>query len=310
MLNDVFNARVSNDPTLFILRLLSKMSAVQVQQASKIPLSDPSEFRPEHRDPESFRDFRIHDVAEKVVKIYDLMHTHQTVDFVKDRMDYWMKFDHGEMTVMEILEQLNQLVDESDPDIGVPNSYHAYQTAEGIRKHHPDKPWFQLTGLIHDIGKIMHLWGEPQWATTGDTFVVGCALDESIVFGVDSFSKNPDLQDTKYNTKYGMYSPNCGLNNVLMSWGHDEYMYQVLLANQHKLPEEALYMSRFHSFYPYHSCGAYKHLTNGKDDEMFPWIKEFNKFDLYTKSEDLPDVESLQPYYQSFIDQYLPGKLK
>ena len=35
----------------------------------------------------------------------------------------------------------------------------------------------QLTGLIHDIGKIMHLWGEPQWATVGDTFVVGCAPD-------------------------------------------------------------------------------------------------------------------------------------
>lgn len=60
-------------------------------------------------------------------------------------MDYWMKFNHGEMTVMEILEKLNELVDESDPDIDVPNSYHAYQTAEGIRQYHPDKPWFQVS---------------------------------------------------------------------------------------------------------------------------------------------------------------------
>ena len=24
-----------------------------------------------------------------------------------------------------------------------------------------------------------------------------------------------------------MYEKNCGLDNVLMSWGHDEYLYQV-----------------------------------------------------------------------------------
>lgn len=32
------------------------------------------------------------------------------------------------------------------------------QTAEGIRKaNHPD--WLQLVGLLHDMGKIMFLWG-------------------------------------------------------------------------------------------------------------------------------------------------------
>jgi inositol oxygenase len=214
------------------------------------------------------------------------------------------------MTIMEILEKLNELVDESDPDIDVPNSFHAFQTAEGIRRVHPDKPWFQLTGLIHDIGKIMHLWGEPQWATVGDTFVVGCAPDPNIVFGVESFSKNPDISHSRYNTKYGMYSPECGLDKVLMSWGHDEYLYRVLMANKHSLPDEALYMIRFHSFYPYHTCGAYSHLINDKDKEMIPWIKEFNKFDLYTKSQDLPDVNELREYYQDLIDKYLPGKIR
>ena len=43
------------------------------------------------------------------------------------------------MSAMEALELLDQLVDESDPDVDFPNSYHAYQTAEGIRRAHPDK---------------------------------------------------------------------------------------------------------------------------------------------------------------------------
>ncbi|NXG65819.1 MIOX oxygenase, partial [Hemiprocne comata] len=66
------------------------------------------------------------------------------------------------MTVMEALELLDQLVDESDPDVGFPNSFHAFQTAEGIRRAHPDKDWFHLVGLLHDLGKVLALFGEPQ----------------------------------------------------------------------------------------------------------------------------------------------------
>lgn len=35
-----------------------------------------------------------------------------------------------------------------------------------------------------------------------------------------------------------------------------------------------------------------------------------SKFDLYTKSSELPDVEKLKPYYQSLIDKYCPGLLR
>ncbi len=66
------------------------------------------------------------------------------------------------MGVLEVLEAMNILVDQSDPDCDVPNSIHAFQTAERIREKHPEAEWFHLTGLIHDIGKIMAIWGEPQ----------------------------------------------------------------------------------------------------------------------------------------------------
>jgi hypothetical protein len=35
-----------------------------------------------------------------------------------------------------------------------------------------------------------------------------------------------------------------GLKNVHMSWGHDEYLYQVCVRNGSTLPEQALYMIR------------------------------------------------------------------
>jgi len=60
-----------------------------------------------------------------------------------------------------------------------------------------------------------------------------------------------------------------------MSFGHDEYMYQVLKHNGTVLPEEALYCIRYHSFYPWHSCGDYDYLCSDKDREMMKWVLEF-----------------------------------
>ena len=43
------------------------------------------------------------------------------------------------------------------------------QTAEGIRKlGHPE--WMQLVGLIHDMGKIMFLWGDDSIGQNGTLF--------------------------------------------------------------------------------------------------------------------------------------------
>ncbi len=36
-----------------------------------------------------------------------------------------------------------------------------------------------------------------------------------------------DYSDSRYNTQLGIYKPGCGLRNVDMSWGHDEYVYQM-----------------------------------------------------------------------------------
>ena len=125
-------------------------------------------------------------------------HTHQTVDLVKCKMAKWLKFNHMEATIMEALEMLNDIVDESDPDLDLPNIVHAFQTAEQIRADHPDKEWFQLTGLVHDLGKIMAFYDEPQWAVVGDTFPVGCEPQSSVEYGMPSFKDNPDMKLSKY----------------------------------------------------------------------------------------------------------------
>ncbi|XP_023232082.1 inositol oxygenase-like isoform X2 [Centruroides sculpturatus] len=281
---------------------------------NSVLMLDPSEhYRPEHKKMEEFRQYttdKDDHIQRRVRETYRKMHNNQTVQFVGERTRYWTKFDKCQMNIMQALEKLNALVDESDPDVDIPNIVHAFQTAERIRQAHPQLEWFHLTGLIHDLGKLMALYGEPQWAVVGDTFPVGCAPANSIVYRSSTFEDNPDTKDARYNTKFGIYEEHCGLENVLMSWGHDEYMYRVLKNHGTSLPEEALYVIRFHSFYPWHTGKDYEYLCNNKDMSMLKWIREFNKFDLYSKSHEVPDIESLIPYYQSLIDKYIPGKVK
>merc|ERR1712186_46161 len=165
------------------------------------------------KEKEAFRDYSKEDeIGQRVKRTYTEMHTNQTVDFVRQKHDKWLKFNHFQATIMEALEMLNDLVDESDPDTDLPNIVHAFQTAERIRQEHPDKEWFQLVGLIHDLGKIMAFYGEPQWAVVGDTFPVGCEPQDSIVYGKPSFKDNPDMKHSQYSTKYGKYEANCGLD--------------------------------------------------------------------------------------------------
>ena len=69
-------------------------------------------------------------------------------------------------------------------------------------------------------------------------------------------------------------------------------------------------MIRYHSFYPAHQGGAYAHLMNDRDCELFKWVREFNPFDLYSKGADRPDVARLRPYYEDLISRYFPATLR
>jgi inositol oxygenase len=239
-----------------------------------------------------------------VREFYRLNHTHQTVDFVRRKKQQYLAKQRGLMSIWEALDYLNTLVDESDPDTDLSQIEHNLQTAEAIRRDgHPR--WFVLAGFIHDLGKLLCLYGEPQWAVVGDTFPVGCAYSGQIVFP-EFFRDNPDSKNPRYQSRLGIYSEGCGLDHVDLSWGHDEYLYHVV---KDHLPEPALYMIRYHSFYPGHREGAYDYLLNHRDREMFEWVRKFNPYDLYSKGSDRPKLEELRPYYADLIAEYFPDKI-
>lgn len=246
-----------------------------------------------------------------VAEFYRENHQKQTYENVKKMHAEIFPLGKWKLDIFQVIELLDDIIDKSDPDLSKKQIVHAVQTGESCRTMFPDKDWFHLMGFMHDLGKILNhpkFYNLPQWTVVGDTFPLGCAFSDKCVYP-KYFEENPDYKHEVYSTKLGIYSEKIGFDNVLMSFGHDEYLYQVLKNNECTLPEEALYVIRYHSFYPWHQENAYDYLANEKDLEFLTWVRAFQKCDLYSKCEKEFDHESKIPYYKELIKKYFPNNI-
>jgi len=214
---------------------------------------------------------------------------------------------------MEAVNMVGEIIDDSDPDTDASQITHLLQTGESLKLMYPGEEydWLHLTGFLHDLGKILahpKMHNLEQIYVVGDIHPVGCAFDPNIVM-YDFLKGNPDFNDPRFNTKLGVYSEGCGLENVKMTFGHDEYMAQVCLQNKCLLPEEAIYIIRYHSFYAWHDKNAYDYLCNDKDRKMLDWVRKFQKHDLYSKLPEKPNPAKCLPYYEKLIDKYFPERV-
>ncbi len=265
------------------------------------------DVRARYRADRKKEEFRVYDdTTPQVVRdFYKQNHALQTLEFARAKRAEYEPLQKAEMGIWEAMERLNELVDDSDPDTDLSQIQHNLQTAEAIRADgHPR--WFVLTGFIHDLGKVLTMWGEPQWAVVGDTFPVGCRWSDKIVYP-QYFDANPDSQNPELMTRYGVYDEQCGLDNVNLSWGHDEYLYHV---TKKYLPEEAQCMIRYHSWYSAHRELDYQFLMSDHDMQMMDWVRKFNPYDLYSKSAVKPDFDTLKPYYDDLISEFFPKTIK
>jgi inositol oxygenase len=54
---------------------------------------------------------------------------------------------------------------------------------------------------------------------------------------------------------------------------------------------------------------SYTSLLNEKDKQYLEWIKDFNKYDLYTKSNKTYDLDEIIDYYDPIAKKYLGDTL-
>lgn len=261
-----------------------------------------------------FRNYENSERQATVERFYKLNRSNQSYEFVQQMKAKYCGLNQKKMSLMEVVKLLDAIVDDSDPDVDRAQTLHAVQTGESLHRLYPGEEydWLHLCGFIHDLGKVLahpDVFNEPQWAVVGDTFPVGCAPALDACVFPQFFEHSPDRDDPRYNTKLGVYTEGIGLSNVHLSWGHDEYLYQVCVGNKCTLPEEALYVIRYHSFYPWHNKGGYDYLCDEKDRRMLKWVKAFQVHDLYSKLPEEVKVEEALPYYEGLIKKYFPEVL-
>lgn len=264
---------------------------------------------------EEKKNFRQYDSAPNHVKeFYKRNHSNQTYDYVvSKKKEIFPLLGKHKFSFKELNEIISNTIDDSDPDfVNGSQIYHALYTGEACKILFPDDDWMHLTGFLHDYGKILmnsKLYDLPSWSVVGDIFPVGCKFSDKIIYS-DYFKENPDTKNEIYTTEFGVYKENCGFDNVHFSFSHDEYLYQVLKANQKgkcPYPEDGLYIIRYHSFYPWHKENAYAHLASQRDLDMHSKLQLFSTADLYTKMRNCEKEELLKllPYYEALYEKYV-----
>ena len=79
---------------------------------------------------------------------------------------------------------------------------------------------------------------------------------------------------------------------------------------KHRMTKANLDVIRYHSFYPWHTEGEYKYLTNDKDKDILKNVLDFNSFDLYSKEDDTIIDSHVKSYYDDLLNEYFFGELE
>jgi len=175
----------------------------------------------------------------------------------------------------------------------------SFLMAEAAREEGlPD--WVQLVALFHELGEAVKKLDPNNtgkmadsiydWTISTRSRVVGCAIPNCATFS-EFRHLNTDVLDARYSTDTGVYEANCGLDNVLLLWSGPEYMYHLLRHNQTALPLEALAMVRYYLLGDWHEHHEHTSITNEYDEDMLPWVSDFDRLRRKTRLECLDCVD-------------------
>jgi len=130
------------------------------------------------------------------------------------------------------------------------------------------------------LGSLFLLWTDEenvvlrsittaQWMDFNSTWVMGLPIPDSICYpALSDINSDHSSHRSKDPSYTGDYEPQCGMENVLLPWTPEEYIYQVLQFNKTSLPTEALQVLRFYSCKVWHTEGMYDNLCAPQDIDI------------------------------------------
>lgn len=113
---------------------------------------------------ETFRNYTDSLNQNKVENTYKLMYINQNEYYVKNCLNKY-SYTKNMYNVWNIIEKLDSIYDESDPDNDLPQIYHSYQTGESIKNN-----YFDELGNFKDDNNITDLFSKEEWNNLPDIY--------------------------------------------------------------------------------------------------------------------------------------------
>ena len=239
----------------------------------------------------------------------------QTYEYVQSMRSRFLNFSLGKTTLFDALGWIHafpaypfHIWCSEDSMVSSPSLRTlSFLMAEAARDEGlPD--WVQLVALFHELGGAVKKLDPNStgklaesiydWTISARSRVVGCATPACATFS-EFRHLNTDLLDARYSSDKGVYESNCGLDNVLLQWSGSEYVYHLLRHNHTALPTEALAMVRYFLLGDWHEHHEYTPITNEYDDDMLPWVSDFDRLRRKSRLEclDCADLSDEQCEY-------------
>ena len=235
----------------------------------------------------------------------------QTHDYVQSMRSRFLNFSLGKATLFEALGWIHAFP---------AYPFHAWSSNDTIGSSMVSSPslrtlsflmaeaardeglpdWVQLIALFHELGEAVKKLDPNNtgkmadsiydWTISTRSRIVGCATPDCATFS-EFRHLNTDSLDGRYNTDTGVYESNCGLDSVMLLWSGAEFMYHLLRHNHTALPMEALAIVRYFLLGDWHEHHEYTSITNEYDNDMLPWVRDFDRLRRKTRLECLDCVD-------------------
>ena len=227
-----------------------------------------------------------------VEKTYKDVLEKQTLSYFTENNELFKYYMPKKHNIWYIIDCLEDIIDESDPDTYLPHIHNAYQVSIvikntylsydcslkyiNIRSLFDDNEWNNLptkykldySTTLNKFYRNIRCWdwfvlvgfihnlGKIMLHKSFGNFPQWAVVSNTFPLG-NKLDPNYVYHEKNYHKNnvdlsLNIYMDNCGFNNVVFNWGHTEYLSR-LLSKFTNLPAEAIYIIRYHSFYSWHT---------------------------------------------------------
>lgn len=127
-----------------------------------------------------------------------------------------------------------------------------------------------------DIKTAIESEDDFDWTIVCSSRVLGCASPAGAMFAEFGYLNSGKCDKNDHQCKISPSSRK-GLQNMNLTWNGPEYLVNMLKHNAVDLPDEAFSVLRLFPLYDWHSNNLYDNFANEDDQEIRPFVVDFDK---------------------------------